>query len=79
VPRLLLEYPNGRTHELDLEDEQRFNHGDEFELYGRRWRVIARRTTRNAPNGVAPIVVCAPLTESAFRRSGGPGEAEPAE
>ena len=31
-----LEYPNGRTHETIV--NRRLNQGDEFELYGRRWR-----------------------------------------
>jgi hypothetical protein len=41
---LALEYPNGRTHELESAEEMK--HGDEFDLYGHRWKVVGsvRRT-----------------------------------
>jgi hypothetical protein len=39
VPSLLaLEYPNGRIHELESAEQRR--PGEEFDLYGHRWKVI---------------------------------------
>src|SRR5690348_12000605 len=39
VPSLLaLEYPNGRIHELESAEQRRL--GEEFDLYGRRWKVV---------------------------------------
>ena len=63
--RLSLEYPNGRTHELDYEGPARLHPGDEFNLYGRRWRVEGRRPTRHALKGAPAVVVCSSLTERA--------------
>jgi hypothetical protein len=41
---LTLEYPNGRIHELESVEEKRL--GEEFDLYGHRWKVVGdvRRT-----------------------------------
>ena len=41
---LTLEYPNGRVHELESAAEMRL--GEEFDLYGHRWKVVGdvRRT-----------------------------------
>lgn len=41
---LSLQYPNGRTHELESVEEKR--PGEEFDLYGHRWKVVGdvRRT-----------------------------------
>ena len=62
MPRLALEYPNGRTHELDYNGPFRCHAGDEFELYGRRWRVVGRRLPpRNARMGAVPVIVCTSL------------------
>ena len=36
-----LEYPNGRTHEAEVPEDD-LKPGAEFELYGRRWRAIYR-------------------------------------
>jgi len=39
VPSLLaLEYPNGRIHELESTEQIRV--GEEFDLYGHRWKVV---------------------------------------
>lgn len=35
---LCLEYPNGRVHRVDVPGEVKA--GQEFELYGRRWKVV---------------------------------------
>jgi hypothetical protein len=35
---LTLEYPNGRSHDLELGEEVK--PGEEIDLYGRRWKVI---------------------------------------
>jgi len=37
---LCLEYPNGRTHRVDVPEE--IKPGQEFDLYGHRWRVVGR-------------------------------------
>ena len=41
---LSLQYPNGRTHELESAEEK--TPGQEFDLYGHRWKVVGdvRRT-----------------------------------
>ncbi len=39
MPSLLaLEYPNGRIHELESAEQMRL--GEEFDLYGHRWKVV---------------------------------------
>jgi len=40
--RVSLLYPNGRTHQETIERDTPLERGDEFEMYGRRWRVISR-------------------------------------
>ena len=35
---LYLEYPNGRTHQVQVDEE--LVSGQEFDLYGHRWKVI---------------------------------------
>jgi hypothetical protein len=41
VPSLLsLQYPNGRIHEL--ESPEILKSGQEFTMYGRRWKVVGR-------------------------------------
>jgi hypothetical protein len=37
---LSLQYPNGRTHEMESAQEMR--PGQEFELYGHHWMVVGR-------------------------------------
>ena len=47
---LSLEYPNGRTHEFESTEEMK--PGEEFDLYGHRWKVVGsvRRTgSRHGP------------------------------
>jgi hypothetical protein len=49
--RLSLRYPNGRVHECSL-DRLDLAPGQEFELYGRRWRadrVLPAERARNGP------------------------------
>ena len=49
--RLSLRYPNGRVHECSL-DRLDLVPGQEFELYGRRWRVdrvLPAERARNEP------------------------------
>jgi hypothetical protein len=41
---LCLEYPNGRTHRLEVPEEIR--PGQEFDLYGHRWKVVGRVAAR---------------------------------
>jgi hypothetical protein len=68
VLRLSLRYPNGRSHDLDYDGPQRFHVGHEFDLYGRRWRVIEMRRARAGRREEGPrIVTCVPLTGSALR------------
>lgn len=71
MPRISLDYPNGRSHVLDYEGPQRFHVGHEFELYGRRWRVSEIKRVRDTrAGGFNRVVACVPLTGSALRRSG---------
>ena len=69
MPRLLLEYPNGRIHNVSYEGALP-EVGAAFELYGRRWRVVAHQRPRNAPKGVEPVLLCRPLTASPLSRYG---------
>jgi hypothetical protein len=64
---LALRYPNGRTHEVELATE--LEAGDEFDLYGRRWRVVGRAaaTDRRLRYRDSTPVVCRPLTPSPLR------------
>lgn len=64
MPRLLLEYPNGRAHEVEFDGKQRFNRGDEFDLYGRRWQVVSRGRSRGPRHKYTNAIVCRPLTAS---------------
>ena len=38
VPVLCLQYPNGRIHRLSV--DERIRPGEEFDLYGHRWKVV---------------------------------------
>jgi hypothetical protein len=40
MPLLSLEYPNGRTAQVELDDDVK--PGQEFDMYGRRWKVVGR-------------------------------------
>jgi hypothetical protein len=67
VPKVLLEYPNGRRHEIDFDSEQCLDVGDSFELYGRRWRVMSVPSPRKARSRrylYTPAIVCRPITNS---------------
>jgi hypothetical protein len=69
VARLSLDYPNGRSHVIDHHGPQRFHVGQEFELYGRRWRIAAITRPRPKRGVESPRVIsCVPLTESALVR-----------
>ena len=60
--RLSLQYPNGRTHSVDWDDEtMRLAPGKEFELYGRRWRVIGH-DERRRPKTPKDVLICTSLT-----------------
>jgi hypothetical protein len=41
--RVSLQYPNGRMHEATVERDAPLRVGDEFEMHGRRWRVMAQK------------------------------------
>ena len=43
---LALQYPNGRTHELESAEEKK--HGEEFDLYGHRWKVVGTTPQRGS-------------------------------
>jgi hypothetical protein len=67
VPKVLLEYPNGRRHEIDFDSEQPLDVGDSFELYGRRWRVMSVVRPRRAGERRyhdTNAIVCRPITTS---------------
>jgi hypothetical protein len=44
---LSLQYPNGRTHEI--ESEKDLKPGEEFEMYGRQWKVVGVSLPPRAP------------------------------
>ena len=55
--RVILEYPNGRTHETTV--EQQLQAGDVFELFGRRWCAVdvpLNRWGRPTRTDDAPLV-----------------------
>jgi hypothetical protein len=67
VPKVVLEYPNGRRHEVELDSEQRFDIGDSFDLHGRRWRVMSVASPRKAGSRRyldTNVIVCRPITAS---------------
>ncbi len=56
--RLSLQYPNGRSHSVEWADETtKLAPGTEFELYGRRWRVIGP-DTRRRPHTPKDVLIC---------------------
>jgi hypothetical protein len=71
VAKVVLEYPNGRRHEIDFDGEQRLEVGDSFERYGRRWRVMSVASPRKAGSRRYldnDAIVCRPITSSPVRR-----------
>jgi hypothetical protein len=57
--RLSLQYPNGRNHEVSL--DQILEPGQEFELYGRRWVVVGPvpgRSNYRQPPRFEPRLLC---------------------
>ena len=70
VPKVLLEYPNGRRHEIDFDGDQRLDVGDAFDLHGRRWRVMSvpdpRKSDRRRYRDTNAIV-CRPITASPLK------------
>jgi hypothetical protein len=67
VPKVVLEYPNGRRHEIDFDAEQGFEVGRSFDLYGRRWRVVSVASPRKAGSRRYldnDAIVCRPITAS---------------
>ena len=56
--RVSLQYPNGRIHEATVERDKPLERGDEFQMHGRHWRVVARtgRTGRQRLGGDAPML-----------------------
>lgn len=69
MPHLSLDYPNGRSHLIDYQGPQRFHVGQEFELYGRRWRVSEIKRPRERRGVESPRVIsCVALTGSALVR-----------
>jgi hypothetical protein len=60
--RLSLRYPNGRVHEVALDEP--LKPGQEFELYGRRWVVVGPvpgRTNYRQPPKIGPRLLCQPV------------------
>jgi len=55
--RISLQYPNGRIHEATVERDRPLERGDEFELHGRNWLVVARtaRTRRSIVTRDTPV------------------------
>ena len=56
--KVSLQYPNGRIHEATVERDTPLERGDEFQLHGRNWRVVARtaRTRRSVVSWDAPML-----------------------
>jgi uncharacterized Zn finger protein len=70
--RLSLNYPNGRSHVVEYEGPEEFRVGQEFELYGRRWRVAKIKRPRARGVNSYCVVSCVPITGSALRRDDQP-------
>jgi hypothetical protein len=64
---LKLRYPNGRMFTYNRESERPLTVGDEFEVFGRRWRIAGKvAPTRHSPASLASpeTFACDPLDES---------------
>ena len=73
VRKVVLEYPNGRRHEIEFESDQRLEIGDQFELYGRRWRVISTTIPRKPGTRryvESNAIVCRPINASPLTGAG---------
>jgi hypothetical protein len=66
VMLVTLEYPNGRTHQATI-DEDDLEPGDEFDLYGRRW-VVEHVPRRRAYSEAGSRVLCRSTSESPLAR-----------
>lgn len=76
MPKIVLEYPNGRRHEIDFDGEQRLGVGDSFDLHGRRWRVMSVAGPRQAGSRRyhnTDAIVCRPITASPLTDVNGRG------
>jgi hypothetical protein len=65
VPKVVLEYPNGRRHEANYDSEQPLEIGDSFDLHGRRWRVMSVVSPRKVGSRRyldTNAIVCRPIT-----------------
>jgi hypothetical protein len=72
---LMLRYPNGRTFNYRQESERRLDVGDEFDAFGRTWRIECELPpTRLNPASLSSpkAFACDPLSESSLRK----GEAD---
>ncbi len=69
MTRLSLDYGNGRTHETEFVGDLPFNPGDEFDLYGRRWRVTGYGLPRTQRYGAPTMAICEPMTPSPLKRA----------
>ena len=70
---ICLWYPNGRRHETTLTTESPLGPGDEFDLYGRRWRVMPSKSRKHwtRMDRVEPMrLVCEPAETRSDRREG---------
>jgi hypothetical protein len=77
MPKVVLEYPNGRRHEIDFDGDRRLDVGDSFELYGRRWRVMSIVTPRRAGGRRyvdTNAIVCRPITAASLPEAGAGAE-----
>jgi hypothetical protein len=56
--RISLQYPNGRTHTTSLFGETELQPGEEFELHGRRWRVLGPPARRRRSGREPERLLC---------------------
>ena len=57
-----LRYPNGRVHEQSLATATRLKPGDEFDLYGHRWKAVELIRLRRGAS-VWPPMLCVLVDE----------------
>jgi uncharacterized Zn finger protein len=80
VRKVVLEYPNGRRHEIEFDGEERLEVGDSFDLYGRRWRVTSVASPRRPGSRrylATDAIICRPITNSPLTEAK-PGTDQPA-